>query len=266
MSTDFIDLLPLGAPFLITWLLIAVLLGIGRKLRQLHQKHYGDVESGSIGIVVASLLGLLGFLLAFTFGMAATRFDDRRHAVLTEANAIGTAYLRADILPEQQRTEAKRLLQEYVEIRSRVAASAIEPDTVTKAIEQSIELHEELWQVAVAAAKINPSPITGLFIQAVNELIDIHSDRVMLGTKSTIPIEIWICLYVVAAISLGSAGFQWTSSNSQSIFPFIALALTFAAVLTIVADLDNPARGFISTDQSPLLDLSASFEAAAVSG
>lgn len=261
MSTNLSYLLSFWAPFLIACLLIGLLLGAGRKLRSLHQKYYGDVESASIGIVVASLLGLLGFLLAFTFGMAATRYEDRRQAVLAEANIIGTAYLRSDMLSEQQRSNAKHLLRKYVEIRSGVAAPTMTRDDMNVIIEQSVAIHQELWQVAINAAKSDPSPITGLFIQATNDLIDAHSNRVMLGTHSTIPIEIWICLYAVTAISLGSAGFQWTSSEDQSVYPFIALVLAFAAVLMLVADLDDPAHGFIRTDQSSMLDLSKSLNA-----
>lgn len=261
MLTNLLDFVPLWVPFLLVCLFIGLPLVIGRKLRLLHQKLYGDVDSGSIGIVSGSLLGLLGFLLAFTFGMASTRFEDRRQAVLAEANVIGTAYLRADMLEEQQRFAAKHLLRKYVELRSNVAAAAMTREALPELITQSIAIHQDLWQVAVTAAKNDPSPISGLFVQATNDLIDAHSTRVMVGLQSTIPLEIWICLYVVAIFSLGSAGFHWASKENQSVYPFITLVLAFAVVLALVADLDDPAHGFIRTDQAPMLDLSRSLKA-----
>lgn len=255
------DLLPLWAMFLIACLIIGLPLWIGRKSRQLHQKHYGDVDSGAIGIVVGSLLGLLGFLLAFTFGMAGTRYEERRQAVLVEANVIGTSYLRADLLPDPEGSEVKRLLRQYVDIRASVAGSVMSWDALELLIDQSVAIHQKLWAVAATVAKADPTPVTGLVVQSINDVIDAHSNRVMIGMRSTIPIEIWIGLYVVAAISLGSAGFQWGSNDRQSIYPDLALVLTFAAVLTLVADLDNPARGFIKTDQFPILDLAEDLKA-----
>lgn len=255
------DLLPLWAMFLTPCVIIGVPMWIGRKLRRHHQKHNGGVDSGSIGLVVGSLLGLLGFLLAFTFGMAGTRFEERRQAVLAEANVIGTAYLRSDFLSEPQSSEAKRLLRQYVDIRSGVSNAVVARGEIESLIAQSVLIQQSLWTIAKTAAKSDPTPIIGLFTQAINDVMDAHSNRVMLGMRNTIPREIWIGLYIIAAISMGSAGFQWGSNESKSIYPDVALVFTFAAVLTLVADFDNPARGFIKTDQFPILDLARSLNA-----
>ena len=255
------DLLPLWAMFLISCLSIAIPLWIGRQSRAFHQKHYGDVDSAAIGVVVGSLLGLLAFLLAFTFSMAGTRFEERRQAVLSEANVIGTAYLRADILPEPQRDEAKRLLKEYVDVRTGVAGTKVTRESLDEIIAKSVVLQGKFWDIAAAAARDNPTPVTGLFVQAINDVIDAHSNRVMIGMRSTIPKEIWIGLYIVAAIALGSAGFQWGTDSHRSMYPDLALVLAFLAVLTLVSDLDNPARGFIRTDQFPMQDLAETLRA-----
>lgn len=255
------DLLPLWAMFLIACVIMGFPLWLGRKSRLLHQKHYGEIDNAAIGVVVVSLLGLLGFLLAFTFGMAGTRYEERRQAVLAEANVIGTAYLRSDLLPEEQRSEAKRLLRQYVDIRSGVAASSLTRETLDELIAESVDIQNKLWAIVIHAASSDPTLVIGLFIQSVNDLIDAHSNRVMIGMRSTIPREIWIGLYIVAAISLGSAGFQWGINERQSIYPDLALVLTFAAVLMLVADLDNPSRGFIKTDQFPITDLARSLKA-----
>lgn len=173
----------------------------------------------SVGEMVASILALLAFLLAFTFGLAASRWEARREAVLEEANAIGTTYLRSRLLPEPQRTEAARLLQGYVDTRLPDTRQGNPSEILAKAIARSEELQKQLWSEAVAAAQKNPTPITGLFIQSLNETIDMHGKRIMVGTRGRIPISIWAGLFSLAILGL-------------------------AAVL--IADLDRPYEGFVT--------------------
>jgi hypothetical protein len=113
-----------------------------------------------VGAIIAAILGLLAFLLAFTFGMAASRFDTRRELVLDEANAIGTTYLRAALLPEPHRTEIRSLLRDYVDLRLQAA----QPEMTVPALAGSEELQGRLWAQAVIVGEKNPTPITGLFI------------------------------------------------------------------------------------------------------
>ncbi len=103
--------------------------------------------------------------------------------LLSEANAIGTTYLRAAMLPEPMRTDTRNLLREYVDVR----LEAVQPGKLEQSLSRSEELHERLWSEAVAAAEKDRSPITGLFIQSLNEVIDLHAKRVMAGLGSRIP-------------------------------------------------------------------------------
>jgi hypothetical protein len=144
-------LLPLEAGF---WL---------GKWRQRRTQHERETP---VGGTVAAVLGLLAFLLAFTFGMAASRFEIRRELALDEANAIGTTYLRAALVPEPQRTEIRTLLRDYVDLR----LAGVEPGMAAPALARSEEFHGRLWAQAVTAAEQKPTPITGLFIQSLNEV------------------------------------------------------------------------------------------------
>lgn len=257
MSANLLDFVPIWAHLLIVSALIGFPLVIGRYFGRQHYERSKVSESGPSGILVGSILSLLAFLLAFTFGMAASRFEDRRVAVLEEANSIGTSYLRADLLAEPLRSNARHLLNQYADIRASLA-SGWTYELLGELIGKSEKIQSELWSVAVSASEAAPSAITGLFVQAINEMIDVDAERRFLGTRSAIPSAIWACLYFVAAIGLASAGFQSAGRKAQNKFLLFAVVLTFALVLTLVADLDHPVRGILKTDQSPMLDLAAS--------
>ena len=121
--------------------------------------------------MVVSILGLLAFMLAFS--LAATRFDARRQTVLEEANALGTTYLRARLLPDPQRSEISKLLRDSVDGRIR----RVKGGDVAEAITRSEELHASLWSEAIKAAanKDANSNMTGIFVQSLNEMIDLHA-------------------------------------------------------------------------------------------
>ena len=140
-----------------------------------------------MGAIVGATLGLLAFMLAFTFGLAASRFDEL--LVLDESNAIGTAYLRAGLLPEPQRSGLRKLLKDYVELR----LNGIGIKNIEQALSESSGLHRALWSLATeVAAKDTRSVETGLFIQSLNEVIDLHSKRVMFGLHNRIPQMVWM--------------------------------------------------------------------------
>src|SRR5262245_50288384 len=112
-----LDIFPLWALLPITIAILALSIEAGFRVAGYRQKHSRDEPPASVGPIVAPILGLLAFMLAFTFGMAGSRFEARRQVVLTEANAIGTTYLRAGLLPEPMRTEVQGLLRQYVDTR-----------------------------------------------------------------------------------------------------------------------------------------------------
>lgn len=255
MLSNPLEYFPIWAHFLFSCALIGLSLQTGHVFGKFRQKRSGDSESHSIGIAVGALLSLFAFLLAFTFSAASSRYENRKEAVLEEANAIGTMYLRADLLQEKQRSEAKELLRQYVKIRLAVAKKNLADDAIDDVISRSEPFLEQLWELAVSAAESAPSPITGLFVQATNDVIDVNAKRVMSATRSTIPFEIWICLYLLAVLGLCALGFDLASNNKSFVFPTLAFVLACASVLTTIQDIDNPVSGVLRTDQYPMIDL-----------
>jgi hypothetical protein len=160
-----------------------VLLSIegGHRLGTYRRRRSEQEDRPPVGEMVAATLALLAFLLAFTFGLAASRFDVRRGLVVEEANAIGTTYLRAALLPEPHRAEVRTLLRDYVDVR----LEAVEPGKLDRSIARSKELHARLWDHATAAGRENPASIVvGLFIGSLNEVIDLHTKRLTRSAPS----------------------------------------------------------------------------------
>jgi hypothetical protein len=253
-----LELLPLWSIFLLTCLIVALPLEIGYRLGRRHHLRGAGESDPSIGVVVASILGLLAFLLAFTFNMAASRYEDRRQVVLQEANAIETAYLRTRLLPEHQHSEAAGLLRQYVDIRVQAARPKVSPEELARDVARSEEIQRRIWGMAMRAAEQDPTVMTGLFIQALNQVFDIHSERVLVGVHSQIPFMIWMGLLGVAMIGLASAGFQAGCTSTRRSIVIFGLVLAFAGVMTLIADLDNPREGFLKTQQGPILVLQQS--------
>jgi hypothetical protein len=246
------------------WLLFVAVCGItglalegGYRLGTKRHARNADEKEAPVGVMVASILGLFAFVLAFTFGMAAERFDKRRQAVLDESNAIGTTYLRARLLPEPQRAESARLLREYVDVRVR----GIQEHKIQELRVRSEELHALLWVEAAKAAERQPNDITGLYIQSLNQMIDMHGVRVQVGLRNRIPATIWVVLLLLAALSMASVGYQDGLSGSRRSPAMIVLVLAFASVLFLIADLNRPQEGFLTVSQQALLDLQSSMKA-----
>lgn len=248
--TRLLDALPLWAIFPITVAIALVSVEVGYRLAKNRQQRAAE-ENAPVGGMVGATLGLLAFMLAFTFGLAGTRFEARRQVLLSEANAIGTTYLRAKMLPEPMRTEAQNLLREYVDVR----LEAVQPGKLQQAMVKSEELHNRLWLVAVATAEKDRSAITSLFIQALNQVIDLHAERVMAGLRSRVPGAIWVVLYLLAILAMVILGYHAALANSRRSIAVIALIFGFSSVLFLIADLDRPGQGTLQVSQQAMIDL-----------
>jgi hypothetical protein len=247
-----LDYLPLWAVFAVTTVLLLLAAEAGFLLGRRNRGRSEVAQQGPVGEVVAAMLGILALLLAFTFSLAASRFDTRRGLVLDEANAIGTTWLRAGPLPEAHRTEIRKLLREYVEVRLR----AVEPGQIQQGIALSEELQGRLWAEATALGEKQPGSImAGLFIASLNEVIDLHGKRVMLGLRARIPFIIWAALYSVAVLGVGTIANHAGLTGAPRFLTILPLVVTLSAVLLLIADLDRPQEGLFKVSQHALVDL-----------
>jgi hypothetical protein len=162
-ASSFVDAFPIWALYLFTAAAVLLSIEAGWRLGNWRRQRSQEEKEAPIGSAVGATLGLLAFLLAFTFGMAASRFDNRKQIVLQEANAIGTTYLRTDFLPESLRQEARDLLREYTALRAGGAASFMSREGMARAS----AIHDRLWAIAASAAANDDTVSTGLFIQSL---------------------------------------------------------------------------------------------------
>jgi hypothetical protein len=245
-----LDVLPLWA--LLALVLLLVLLAVECGYRLGKRAGGGQEEKDTpLGEMVAATLGLLAFLLAFTFGLAASRYDTRRQLLLDEANAIGTTYLRAAMLPER-RDDIRSLLKQYVDIRLDAARTHDLPSV----LQRSDAVQQQLWSHAVAIAQRSPSSIvTGLFVQSLNELIDLHAKRLTASVRNRIPLAIWISVYGVTILSFVVLGYHAGMVRTRRSPAVLPVAVTFAVVIWLIADLDRPQEGTLTVSQQALVDL-----------
>jgi hypothetical protein len=184
LMSGLLDALPLWGLFVATVGVVLLSIEAGYLLGKYRRRRSEEEKEGPVGAIVAATLGLLGFILAFTFGLAASRFDARRQIVVEEANAIGTTYLRARLLPHGHEVKIRMLLREYVDVRLEV----VQTGNTEQVLRRSDELHRELWKEAEAIGQKHPdSIVVGLFIQSLNETIDVHSKRVLVALQSRLP-------------------------------------------------------------------------------
>jgi hypothetical protein len=155
------------------------------------------------------------------------------------------------MLPAAIGTEVRNLLREYVDVRLEAARGI----NVAQAISKSEELHGRLWSQAVAASEHDRSPVTALFIQSLNEVIDLHAKRVMVALRTRVPPPIWVALYLLAILSMAAMGYnQGLTSTRRSLAGF-ALIFAFSVVLLLIVDLDRPGEGLLRVSQQSMVDL-----------
>lgn len=250
--TAFLDRFPLWSLLPLTIVIALLSIETGRRLADYRHQHSAVEKEAPVGGMVGGTLGLLAFILAFTFSLAASRFEARRQILLQEANAIGTCYLRAGLLSEPMRTDAQNLLREYVDVR---LEATTQPGKLQQGMAKSEELHKRLWAVATAAADKERTAITSLFIQSLNQVIDLHATRVMAGVRSRVPGIIWLVLYLLLILVMVMLGYQSGLAKSRRSIAVFALVIGFSSVLYLIADLDRPGQGLLQTSQEAMTDL-----------
>ncbi len=213
-----------------------------------------------ISAIQAAILGLLALLLGFTFAMAMSRFDVRKQMILDEANAIGTASLRTQLLPDPPRRELADLLRRYVNVRLEFYAAGTDENKLNAASEATNRLQTQIWSSAAALAEKEPRAVTiGLFLQSMNEVIDLHNKR-LTALENHVPEVILFLLYFVALVATGLIGYGCGLGGVRNLFVTVVSSILIAAVIIVIIDLDRPRHGLIQVSQQRMLELHNSME------
>jgi len=200
--------------------------------------------------VLGALLALNGFLLAFTFSMAGGQFDSRRRLVIQDVNAIATTFLYTDQLPEPQRSNSRLLLGEYLDDRHLLLTSS-RPELLAN----SESLHDRLWAEASAVAQDDRTPVLAIYLQSLNQMIDVHGERAHIEDWVRIPGMVIVTLAFLSLVSMTLTGYLLALRNRRYRIPTALMVLSYATVFLLVIDLDRPVQGLFSVSQDPIIEL-----------
>lgn len=242
-------------------LLAAILFGAtgigllaGRSLRR-----HADTLREPFGVVQAALLTLVGLLLAFTLAMAVTRYEARRAAVVDDANAIGTAYLRAQTLHEPMRSASLRLYPAYTDASIALSNAIPGQGEARRAILRESQIQRQLWRLA--GQSLDRQPVQSaprLYVDSLNAMIDMQTTRVA-ALNNRVPTAISLVVVLGAACALALMAI-YLAMFSRGVVTVMLAAGLLTLLLFVTFDLDRPARGYITVPDAPLVALRAGME------
>jgi hypothetical protein len=232
---------------------LAIVAELGLRLGRGAVKTTPDRDGGGqIAVVLGGLLGLLGLLLSFSFGIVESRYAVRKTLVLEEANAIGTTYLRAGLLPDETSQRIRALLREYVDLRQNPTT----PAALQVGIERSGQIHGELWRHAELVGKAHPgSEMVGQFIESLNAVIDLHTSRVSVSLHQRLPPAIFNVLFAVSLLALFILGYASGLGGRRELMAVVALGMSVAGVMVMIRPLAAPGTTTFRIDQGAMHDL-----------
>lgn len=240
--------------------LICIRLGwwFGRK--RLAQQ--GESGNAGLGAVEGAIFGLVGLLIAFTFTGAASRFDQRRQLITQQVNAIGTAWLRLDLLDDQAQAAVRELFRRYVETQVELGANAADPQVAGELFARHTALQDQIWARVVTAARNDKAqPLTMALLPPVNEMFDLAGSR-QLATRQHPPLAIYLMLGLLVLVSALMAGFGMAKAQRQSRLHLFGFAAIMALSIYLILDLEFPRLGLVrinNFDQA-LIELRASMK------
>jgi hypothetical protein len=255
------------APLWLIWAVLATAFMLAQQVgylaahRLLRRPDGKDSASEGAGYLLSAALALLGLLIAFTFSMAADRYDARRQLVVEEANAVGTTYLRAQLLPEPARTSASHALIAYIDARREFFAAGPDIAAVEKADARTGALQTQIWNILTPVLAAQPqATINPAILQTTNETFDLaSSDRAALDAR--VPLTILRTLVIYALISAIIMGSVLAASGRRHLIVSATVFVLVALAISLILDIDRPRSGTVIVSITPFARAAASIEA-----
>ncbi|MCQ8102595.1 hypothetical protein NP590_00650 [Methylomonas sp. SURF-2] len=246
-------------------LFVGMLLAIevGRRLGIRSQADEQKTDRAAAGLIDGAVFGLMGLLIAFTFSGAASRLDHRRDLVISEANAIGTAYLRLNLLPADKQSPLRDLFRQYLDARLDVFQKLPDMAAAEAGLLRANQLQSQIWPMAVEACQLSGSvPATTLLLSALNEMFDMANLRTTTSRVMHPPPVIFIMLFVLALLSSLLAGYSMGNSRDNNRFHVIGFAAIIAVTVYVILDIEYPRAGLIRVDavDQVLMELRSSMQ------
>jgi hypothetical protein len=242
------------------WLLVFAVIGcacVAGELGGRYARKHSETYREPIGVVQGALLGVVGLVLAFGLSLAVGRYQDRRTDVVTEANAIGTTYLRAQTIPEPQRSRSLALLRTYNDLAIRITHEVPGGAAMHATASSEDAVQQALWRLAGQALNERPQgSAVRLYVDSLNGMIDQQTVRLS-GLNNRVPSEVLWLELIGAAVAVGVLSL-YLSTLGKGIVVVVAAALLVSMLVIVTFDLDRPTRGLITVPAGPLVTQRAS--------
>jgi hypothetical protein len=214
-------------------------------------------SEAQVSSLTGAHLGLLAFILAFSFSVAADQSTKRKALILEEALAIEDAYLKAGLLEPAQTAAIRDDVRRYTRLRSTVG----EMEDIPLFVAQSEEILRHMWQqVGSLGDDGRFDELDRMIAESVSLMISLHERRVAAGLRMRVPVILWVTLYLLLLLSMMGMGYFSGIKGKHSPLANTALCVSFSMVLFLIADLDRPREGIVKPDQSLMKDLSRRME------
>lgn len=248
-----IDSLLIAAGLLI---FVVAAMATGNWLGRREQASSSEPMKSQYTAVEGSLLGLVSLLLGFSFSISLHHHDSRTEAMLEEANAIGTTFLRAGALPDSVRNETLTTLEKYVDLRVEAGRNSVADDaTRAPLLQEAAQLRAKLWDLAMQALKDDDRvTTTGLYIQALNDLVDAYGTRDEIIHRRLPDVSVFLLLLTVV-LAAGMLGYTSGVAGHRPSLAAAGFMVMLVIVLTMILDQDRPRRGFVQVNQKNMLEL-----------
>jgi hypothetical protein len=257
--------IPLWLVFFLFLIMLVIPMEAGFRLgERQHRLHPEEGKAARNDVTLASMLALLGLMLAFTYSFSMSRADMRKQALVVEVNAISTAFLRADLASEPSRTELRELLFDYARSRVTVLGTIKTREDVQEVVDRSLEIQSKIWpatKLTLRQERDMSDPERALLVSAINDVLDVHNSR-MAVFYDRLPTAVLALLVLIAAASLAVAAYNTSMTGQSSRWRMSAFAVILASLMFIIMDFDMSMRGFVRVNHQSQALLIQEMEAA----
>ena len=234
--------------FLITLVVLWAAAWAGARFRRQEIK---EEDRGDYNLVIGATLTLLGLIIGFSFSMALERYDQRKNYEEAEANAIGTEYVRADLLPEADAARVRELLRQYTDLRIRFYEDR-DTNELRLIDADTSRVQDELWAAASRPALAQPTPVIALAVGGMNDVLN-SQGYTQAAWWNRIPAAAWALLLVIGVFSNALVGFGARRVDARLVILPLVVAISFF----LISDIDSPRRGVIRVHAQNLVSLRA---------
>jgi hypothetical protein len=229
---------------------------IGTSFRNRRKDESDDAGTADSGLVLASTLTLLGLIIGFTFSMATSRYEQRKNYEEAEANAIGTEYVRADLLPAADAQRLRALLVAYTNQRI-LFYTARKGQQLRRVNADTAQLQNQLWSTVVGAVGAQPSPLAALVASGMNDVLN-SQGYTQAAWWNRIPVSAWALMITIAICCNLLIGYSIHRTREESVV-FLVMTVVVSISFFLIADIDSPRWGVIRVQPQNLVSLSQSF-------